>query len=468
MRFLAPLFLSSLSLMANTALLEIYTNKAFLTQQFEVGSGVFETTLPDFVHNETLSIRTPCATKNKTIGEPIQANTPLQKEIENATQALQTAQEELLATQAKERLLERVSFSNSSFGELQKNAQGFTTLALETLRAKEAQQKAVDLAQETLNRLTSKQTTSKAKPLSLSLTCTAPSVLEIRFELPNLEAKRVNTFTGESAQDKLSITQSLFISHTLGEDLTNIALRLYSFAHNHALTPTPFYPHYVGLPEALPMMRTMALKSMGESTQDVAGTPVELESKEVWEASPVTLPSGEHTQVILHQQQAFAQYGIEVDGYGTALAYMRATFSPQVSVESALTHFVLDGMLLGERNTGQFLPDQQAHVYFGKHDLIGVEKKLVRNFTTESGFGSTKTTERVWRYTLSNRSSKTQAVDFLERLPLSSHEKVVIKRLGDAPDSLDAEGKVRWNFTLKAGEQRTLEFGYTQSEPIQK
>ncbi|MBE0495602.1 MAG: DUF4139 domain-containing protein [Campylobacterales bacterium] len=468
MRFLAPLLLSSLSLMANTALLEIYTNKAFLTQRFDVGSGVFETTLPEFVHNDTLFIRTPCATKEITIGTPTKANTPLQAQIETATQTLQTARQQLLALEAKERLLERVAFTNSSFGDLQKNAEGFTTLALETLAAKNDQEEVVNRAQEALDLLTAKHTTSNVKPLSLSLTCNAPSMLEIRFEIPNLQANRVNTFTGESVEGRLAVTQSLFVSHTLGEDLNNIALRLYSFGYNHSLTPVPFYPQYVGLPETLPMMRTMALKSTAESTQDVAGTPVELESKEAWEASGVTLPSGERTQVVFHQQRVFAQYGVEVDGYGTAMAYMRASFTPETTIEPAMANFVLDGMLLGERSNVQFLAAEEAHIYFGKHDLIDVEKKLVRNFTTESGFGSTKTTERMWRYTVTNRSSKSQKIDFLERLPLSSHEKVVIKRLGDAPDTLDAEGKARWNFTLGAGEKRTLEFGYTQSEPIAK
>ena len=49
MRLLILTGLSAVTLMAQNALLEIYTNKAFLAQRFEVGSGTFTTTVPAFV-----------------------------------------------------------------------------------------------------------------------------------------------------------------------------------------------------------------------------------------------------------------------------------------------------------------------------------------------------------------------------------------------------------------------------------
>lgn len=465
MRFFALSLLASTCLLAQDTLLEIYTNNAFLTKRYSVGSGLFEATVPAFITNETLHVRTACEVKERTLGAPMSANTPLQERIATARGQVQSLAQEYAALEAKERLLERVSFTNASFGELQTNTQGFTTLFAQTLEAKEDKHKALQEAQKALDALLSKQLTDEVKPLKLLLTCNAPSTLELRFEVPNLEAKRLNTFTGESEEGRLAITQSLFLLHALGEDLVHTTLRLYSFGYNQNLAPIPFYPHYVGLPQ--PMMRTM-LAAAPESSMDAKAQPQTLETKEIWEASGITLPSGERTQVVLNRQQLFGEYSVEIDGYGTAFAYVKGSFTPNTTVEAGTAQFVLDGMLLGERGTPKFLQGEAAQVYFGQHELVGVEKQLVRNFTTESGFGSTKTTQTLWKYTLTNRSLKLQNVTLLERLPLSSHEKVSIKRLGSTPTSIEEEGKVRWSLTLEPAEQRTVEFGYEQSEPIEK
>jgi hypothetical protein len=466
MRLLILASLTTASLMAQTTLLEIYTNKAFLTQRFEVGSGAFATTVPAFVTNDTLFIASPCTINDRAIKEPKEADTPLQARIAQARKELNTLTQQYTALEAKERLFERVSFSDQSLDALKTTADGLMELVLETLEAKRTLKTRIETATTHLEALEAKQETGLIKPVELSLTCNAPSTLELRYEVPHLEAKRLTTFTGESDEEHVNIEQAVEITHALGEELENIALRLYSFGFNQNLAPSPFQPLKL---TPMPPMRTMALRSsLPASTQEANAAEVALESKEIWEAYGIDLPSGERTQVVFDKQRVFADFEVEVDGYGSVFAYMKSTFTPQATVEAGQTHFILNGLLLGERYTPQYLRDEEAHIYFGKHDLIGVEKKITKDYTTESAFGGKQATEKAWKYTLTNRSSTPQEVTLLERLPISSHEDITIKRSGDGPTQVSDEGKVSWNVTLSPQEKTTILFGYTLTRPIEK
>ncbi len=55
-RVVSSLFLA-LPLFAAEQLLEVYSDKAFLTQRFEVGSGLFKADLPQFVTLEALHVK---------------------------------------------------------------------------------------------------------------------------------------------------------------------------------------------------------------------------------------------------------------------------------------------------------------------------------------------------------------------------------------------------------------------------
>jgi len=80
--------------------------------------------------------------------------------------------------------------------------------------------------------------------------------------------------------------------------------------------------------------------------------------------------------------------------------------------------------------------------------------------------------EKLWKITLRNNLNKAIRLTVLDRIPLPSEERIVIKNITiseKSPQEIRSiqtnDGIITWNIELRAGEEKSLSIGYTLEYP---
>ena len=467
-----PLIITSLfSQTPSETALELYTNAAFLKQRFDVGSGNFSANVPSFTSLENLQIKSTCNINKKELKNEEEIDDELQTEINNIKNIKKDLLQQKEVILSKKELLKTLSLEKISINEVNDTAQAFGTLILSNLKEEAALEEEIKEVTLKLNELLNKRSNFKTKTLHVELSCNAPSNLEIAYDVPNVKVERISKFDAETDEEMLTLSQIAYISHSLGTNLNNILIRLYSFSYNQSITPSPFYPYYVDMPRQR-NIQSNALKQkamLQAPMQEVAmvsdAFEKQLSTKRVWEASGINLPSGQKNEVTFNKQQLPFTITNEIDGYASSSAFAKLSFTPRDTIESGYASFVLDGTLLGQRYIQREDKNNQTHLFFGKNELIQVSKELQKDFTDDSILSNNQTTQKLWKYTIKNHSNKKESISLKERLPLSKHENIIIKPLGDKADSISVKGEVLWSFELKANEKKEIVYGYSIKKP---
>ena len=470
MKCLVLAFFLAIPLFASQQLLEVYADRAFLTQRFEVGSGTFGANLPEFVTLDALHVKSSCEVNEKRLGFAREVTTPHLEELNRARVALEDTKRALRVQEAKERLLERVSLSADSIENINDHTEKFGLMLEELLGQKGKLEAKVKEAQERYDALQTDPSAQKVKPLELLLACDGPSLLELRYPLNSLEIQRKNRFSGDMQEGRLKVEQNIFLTHRLGVDLDGVTLHLYGHAYNERLSPHPFYPWYINVQPLQPKRAMVAMAApMNESMQITNDIEVaNSKSKQFWEVSGLSLPSNETVQIPLDSQYIFADFDTFIDGYSQGFAYIRGKFTPQKPIDGGDGEFVLGGILVGGGWHEPFEAKEEGTLFFGKNDHIGVEKTLREDFTTINTANKTQTTQVVYEYTIHNRGGVGHEITLSERLPISKKGDVVVKALGDKPSETTALGEVRYVLEVAPGESKSIKFGHAITKPLPK
>jgi hypothetical protein len=468
MKRLVLIGLLTIPLLANEQLLEVYTDKAFLTQKFEVGSGKFEVNLPEFITLDALHVKSACEINHKSLGALIQAQSPHLTKLNDAQKKLEEAKKRLYIQEAKERLLERMSLKSIDMDSAIKETEEFGKVLEELLDKKAQLAKDVEVAKEEYEALMTDSMTQRVKPLTLSLECNGPSVLELRYPVKSLDISRKNRFEGDLVDGSLKIDQNLFITHKLGVTLNNVTLHLYGQKYHERLSPPKFYPQYIN-DAPLQAKRSMVALSapMGESMQKVDSIVQTSQSKQFWEISGLNLPSNETVQISLDRQEVFVDFDTFIDGYSQGIAYVRGKFKAQKPIYKATSEFVLGGVLVGSSTNESFSENKESEIFFGKNDFISVDKNLIEDFTTSNPAQKTQTTQVMYEYALLNKDAKTHKITLKERVPVSKSGNIHVNILGDKPFKTTALGEVIYQVEIKPGEEKKIKFGYIVTKPLE-
>lgn len=114
------------------------------------------------------------------------------------------------------------------------------------------------------------------------------------------------------------------------------------------------------------------------------------------------------------------------------------------------------------------MPGEQFDLALGADEGISVKRTLNNRFTEDTGVVS-KSKRITYDVTITVQNNKRTPAKIVVRdqLPLSRHEKIVVKQL--APDDRqlkpDAEGVLQWTLDLKPGEKRDLPLRFSVEHP---
>lgn len=109
------------------------------------------------------------------------------------------------------------------------------------------------------------------------------------------------------------------------------------------------------------------------------------------------------------------------------------------------------------------MPNENLQLSLGADEGISIKRALLNRFTENTGFsGSGRRVTYTYGLTVKNNKSTTETIVVKDRLPVSRHEKIVVKLLTPSNDDIkrDAEGGFTWRWELAPGATReaTLKF----------
>lgn len=450
--------------------LELYQNASFLSLKFNVSSGEFYTKIPDFANLKNLTIQTNCTIKDSKITPLNESLSKNAKELKSLELEREKLTQKLSAIKAKNELLKSISLDTNSLKNIEKDTKAFGEVFLKNLQENSKIEEKIKKIDAKIEHLQTIQRKKDDKKISLSLKCDSPSSLKIAFPLYDLKYENITKFNANINAKNISITQSIFLTHTLGNLLENVQIRLFTFAYNKSLEPNRFYPHYLDMPQtrkysedmvvgaAAPMMKSKSVRTNGIQKN--------LSTKRTWVTKTLNLAPAKENEVVFDTQKIDGKFNNYIDGYGTSQAYLKGEFTPKNYILSGEARFMLDGALMGGRYINELFENQKTHLYFGKNSFIQVKKELSEKMTDKSFFNTSKNTKTLWKYTISNLGDKEEDITLLERLPISQNSSIEVKRLGKIkPKDITKDGEVSWNFMLKSKGKTTIDFGYEIEKP---
>lgn len=464
----------AVNLSAQENSLEIYANSAFLYQNFGAQKSNFSVNVPEYLDIRSIEIAGSCEVRELSLGEiePVKNAEFAKKEADE--KSLHELNDRLVALKAQQRFLsDFASLKDRSLASLKTDSQKIYDEVL--LVAGEISKTDEQIGK--LKEKISKYVIKNERRLNANFGCD-PSFVKISYPV-DVSAYTHNELSADLASGKIEVTQKLSVQNPLNAELANLTIALYPYEYSSQTAPQPFYPWYEGEP-ARPAPAAAYKKDvmLEEATMDrVApamearssyartGANIESSLSKVWKISGVSLKAGEAGEFSFDKQGLDAKFDLLIDGYGSEAAYVRAKFSPERNIEEGETLIKLDGVQIGLVHLG-FAANAEATAYLGKNSLIEVKKEQANNFTKNSFFSGESKNSMAWNYEIKNGSKRAWNVVLQERAPVSTHEDVKVA-LKNSPEqsSLGKDGLLSWDFELKPGESKKINFGYELSKP---
>jgi hypothetical protein len=98
-----------------------------------------------------------------------------------------------------------------------------------------------------------------------------------------------------------------------------------------------------------------------------------------------------------------------------------------------------------------------------------IERKKVKDFTTNQFMGSNRTVKRAWEISLRNNKKQSVTLIVFDQYPVSKEKDIEVELADDSGARVDKEtGMLRWEVVLEPGQVKKLVFKYTVKYPKER
>ena len=332
-----------------------------------------------------------------------------------------------------------------------------------------------------LKDLTNKKNSSVYSKLNYDASCSANSKLLVSYPTFNIGKNSFYEINVNSKEKNLEIKNKSFITQSSGFDFNNIDINLYTYNYSNAVKPQVFRPNYLDIKQPIlrknvqadvAMMEMAAPKMM--RTKSIRSVPTfsynETTTKAFFKASHIDLKSGVKNAVTFSNDKFKTKSKIEIDGYSSSNAFYKVDFKSDKLYSTQNTKLYLDGTYVGQSYINQIKKGKETSLYLGNDSFVDVKKDLVKDMKEKPFFSMSKIkTEKSWKYTITNNSNEEKSITLVERIPVSKHEDIKVELLSNAKyTKKENNGKISYDFILKANEKTTFEYGYIIEKPYKK
>jgi uncharacterized protein (TIGR02231 family) len=197
-------------------------------------------------------------------------------------------------------------------------------------------------------------------------------------------------------------------------------------------------------------------------------------------AEPVTLPSDNTTQKVAITTlplPAELQYEAAPKLIEAAFLTAKATNASEFPFLAGPVNAFLDDTFVATSRLKNVMPGETFDLALGADEGIAVKRRLVNRFNENTGL--TNSGRRVTYeilVTLTNNKRTAERIVFREAVPVSRHEKIVVRQLtptdreigtAAAPREVTREedGRLAWRVELKPGEKREFPLKFSVEHP---
>ncbi len=197
-------------------------------------------------------------------------------------------------------------------------------------------------------------------------------------------------------------------------------------------------------------------------------------------ATPVTLPSDNTTQKVAITSvplPATLQYEATPKLIESAFLSARATNVSDFPFLAGAVNAFLDDTFVATSRLKTVMPGETFDLALGADEGISVKRRLVNRFSENTGLinsGRRVTYDVLLTFTNNKRTA--ERIVFREGMPVSRHEKIVVKLLAPAERDIgttaapkevtrEEDGRLAWRFELKPGEKREIPFKVSVDHP---
>ncbi len=349
-----------------------------------------------------------------------------------------------------------------------------------------------------LNQLKAEQTSVYLQAIiSIQSSVTAKTKLSLNYIVSNAGWSPIYDIKSESVNAPLKIVSKANVYQNTGDLWKEVKMSISTGNPSLNNTKPNLQPYYLsiynpvtnyntnnyrnknaGVPAEMPqiMMESKAEKKGNRMDEIVVTnssaytTNIENTTSNVFEISlPYTIPSdGKEYVVAIQTYDVPAVYSY----------YSTPKLEKEVFLIATITNWEQTGLLPGEANlfnegtyvgksyfdtkiTGDTLP-----ISLGRDKNININRKKTKNYTEKNFTGNTKKTSLEYEIEIKNKKKGEIDLVIEDQFPLSKIEEVEVDLFNDGGATVNKEtGKLRWNFKLKAAENKTLKFGYNVKYP---
>ena len=132
-----------------------------------------------------------------------------------------------------------------------------------------------------------------------------------------------------------------------------------------------------------------------------------------------------------------------------------------------------DGGFVGTGRLPNLAPGADHELGFGSDPSVIIKYHILGEKRGESGLiSSSSTDQRNFKIDVTNQHSRPIDIVMIDQMPVSLNEDITVDLLGPTSPTKrnyeDKRGLLAWQFTLKAGDKRSVRFGYTIEWPADK
>lgn len=188
-------------------------------------------------------------------------------------------------------------------------------------------------------------------------------------------------------------------------------------------------------------------------------------------ATPTSIPSdgsARKVPITTARLESAPEYATTPKLQTTAFLTTKVTNNTDFPLLAGAMNVFLDGTFVATSQLKTVMPAEKFDLALGADEGIAVKHRRVQRFTENTGLtNSGRRLTYEYLLTIQNNKSAAARIVVSDQIPLSRHEKIVVKQVAPAERELkpDNEGKLKWTLDLKPGEKRELTVKFTVEHP---
>jgi len=128
-----------------------------------------------------------------------------------------------------------------------------------------------------------------------------------------------------------------------------------------------------------------------------------------------------------------------------------------------------EGTFTGKTRLSASLATDTLDISLGRDKSIMIERKKVKDFTTNQFMGSNRTVQRAWEISLRNNKKQPVTLIVFDQYPVSKEKDIEVELIDNGGASVEKEtGMLRWEVVLEPGQVKKLNFKYSVKYPKER